>query len=224
MLLIKFWPILFDLLTIAAIYLIFRKRSVFLALCAAAAWAVNPSAIFNCACWGQTDTIMAMFWQMPSIQAFHSIVPGSVMTFYPSIGVDRGVGSRPDTTHYGIRGLLSVKYLFDYAGDGNNFKDGDATQMPGFTYYATQNGFDVYKNEDYIPYGFTYDTIITRAQFEKTAQSNRELLLLKAMMVEDSDFTEASQVLRTMSEDELGSQVYSQQMYEQDCTARARET
>jgi Predicted integral membrane protein len=58
MLLIKFWPILFDLLTIAAIYLIFRKRSVFLALCAAAAWAVNPSAIFNCACWGQTDTIM----------------------------------------------------------------------------------------------------------------------------------------------------------------------
>jgi len=167
---------------------------------------------------------MAMFWQMPSIQAFHSIVPGSVMTFYPSIGVDRGVGSRPDTTHYGIRGLLSVKYLFDYAGDGNNFKDGDATQMPGFTYYATQNGFDVYKNEDYIPYGFTYDTIITRAQFEKTAQSNRELLLLKAMMVEDSDFTEASQVLRTMSEDELGSQVYSQQMYEQDCTARARET
>lgn len=58
MLLIKFWPILFDILTVAAIYLIFRKRSVFLALCAAAAWAVNPSAIFNCACWGQTDTIM----------------------------------------------------------------------------------------------------------------------------------------------------------------------
>lgn len=58
MLLIKFWPIVFDLLTILAIYLVFQKRSVFLALAAAAVWAVNPSAIFNCACWGQTDTIM----------------------------------------------------------------------------------------------------------------------------------------------------------------------
>ena len=29
----------------------------------------------------------AMFWQIPTIQAFHSIVPGSVMEFYPPIGV-----------------------------------------------------------------------------------------------------------------------------------------
>ncbi len=167
---------------------------------------------------------MAMYWQMPSIQAFHSIVPGSVMTFYPSIGVDRGVGSRPETSHYGIRGLLSVKYLFDYAGDSNNFKDGDVTQMPGFTYYATQNGFDVYVNTNYIPYGFTYDTVITRAQFEETSQGNRELLLLKAMMVEDEDFDRVAQVLNTMSENELSSQVYSQQAYAEDCAARNRET
>ena len=167
---------------------------------------------------------MAMYWQMPSIQAFHSIVPGSVMTFYPSIGVERGVGSRPDTTHYGIRGLLSVKYLFDYTGDGNNFKDGDATQMPGFTYYATQNGFDVYQNNNYVPYGFTYDKVITRAQFEETAQANRELLLLKAMMVEDADYDEVSQVLSPMSENELDGQTYSQDAYAQDCADRNQQT
>ena len=28
-----------------------------------------------------------MYWQIPTIQAFHSIVPGSIMEFYPSIGV-----------------------------------------------------------------------------------------------------------------------------------------
>ncbi|MBP3705433.1 MAG: YfhO family protein, partial [Clostridia bacterium] len=31
----------------------------------------------------------AMFWQVQSIQAFHSIVPGSLMEFYESIGVQR---------------------------------------------------------------------------------------------------------------------------------------
>ncbi len=35
------------------------------------------------------------------------------MEFYDSIGVQRDVGSRPTTAHYGIRGLLSVHWLFD---------------------------------------------------------------------------------------------------------------
>ena len=54
---------------------------------------------------------MAMFWQIPSIQAFHSIVPVSTMDFYNTIGCERDVASRPETKLYGIRGLLSVKYL-----------------------------------------------------------------------------------------------------------------
>ena len=45
-----------------------------------------------------------MYWQIPSIQAFHSIVPGSIMEFYPSIDVTRDVGSRADTTHVGSAG------------------------------------------------------------------------------------------------------------------------
>ena len=56
----------------------------------------------------------AMFWQMPTIQAFHSIVPGSIMEFYPSIGVTRDVGSRPETDVYGLRALTSTRWLFDY--------------------------------------------------------------------------------------------------------------
>lgn len=35
-----------------------------------------------------------MFWEVQSIQAFHSIVPGSLMEFYDSIGVQRDVASR----------------------------------------------------------------------------------------------------------------------------------
>lgn len=60
MLLIKFWPVLFDTALIPAIYFVFRRRSESNALLGAALWAVNPAAIFNCACWGQTDGMMAL--------------------------------------------------------------------------------------------------------------------------------------------------------------------
>lgn len=67
MLLIKFWPIVFDTALIPLIYLLFRQYNEGAALLGACLWAVNPSAIYNCAAWGQTDSIMtlmllATFW------------------------------------------------------------------------------------------------------------------------------------------------------------------
>ncbi len=61
MLAIKFFPVLFDMLTIVVVYLIGKKRSEMAGLLAAAMWAMNPSIIFNCAAWGQTDSMMLFF-------------------------------------------------------------------------------------------------------------------------------------------------------------------
>ena len=82
--------------------------------------------------------------RVPTIQAFHSVVPASIFTFYDSIGFDRGVGSRPDIKYRGVRALTSVKYLLTYAGE----KDADTE---GFTYLTTENEFDIYTNDNYIP-------------------------------------------------------------------------
>ena len=106
-----------------------------------------------------------MFWQIPTIQCFHSIVPGSIMDFYPSIGVTRDVGSRPDTSHYALRGLTSCKYLFDDDSTRDEFGDpetGENTLMPGWSYVDHQNGYDIWKNDYYVPMGFSYDSYITR--------------------------------------------------------------
>lgn len=62
---------------------------------------------------------IGLFWDMSSINFFHSIVPQSVMKFYPTVGVERGVASRPELSNYALRSLLSVKYLFDDAGQSN---------------------------------------------------------------------------------------------------------
>ena len=127
----------------------------------------------------------AMFWEVPSIQAFHSIVPGSVMDFYTFIGVTRDVASRPDTTHYGLRGLTSVKWLFDDADDDNDFTEDGETLMPGWDYYGSENGFEVYENSAYIPMGFSYDCYITYSEAEELTTEKRELAMLRAIVLDD---------------------------------------
>ena len=62
----------------------------------------------------------AMFLGYSSINAFHSIVPPSVMKFYEFIGEERSVASRPYTDLWAIRPLLSVKYLIQREG-GESF-------------------------------------------------------------------------------------------------------
>ncbi len=160
----------------------------------------------------------AMYWQKPSIQAFHSIVPGSVMEFYPTIGVQRDVGSRPDTTVYGLRGLTSCRWLFDPVSSGKEFTDsGGATLMPGWSFYATQNGCDVYQNDYFIPMGFSYDSYITRSEYDGVSESDRHLLLLKALVLEDRDAARYGGLLGHL---DTGEAQYTEAAYFKDCTAR----
>ena len=163
----------------------------------------------------------AMFWQMPTIQAFHSIVPGSVMDFYPTIGVQRDVASRPDTKYYGLRGFTSCKWLFDPISVGKSFVGGNGeTEMPGWSFYAVQNGCNVYKNNYYIPMGFSYDYYITRSEYNSAAEDDRNLLLLKAIVLSDSD---AIKYKGTLQHLDLGLQEYTKNVYFSDCLARKSE-
>lgn len=130
---------------------------------------------------------LAMYWQIPSINAFHSVVTPSIMEFYDSIGVTRDVASRPEATYYGIRGLLSCKYLFDRLGDDEDFEKKGNTKMPGWKYLKTVNGCKVYENEHYIPMGFTYDSFITEEEFLSSDERNRSEALLKALVLSAED-------------------------------------
>lgn len=61
MALLKFWPVVFDVLTVIAIYLLLRRKNQNIALLCSGLWAVNPSAVFNSSFWGQTDSVMVFF-------------------------------------------------------------------------------------------------------------------------------------------------------------------
>lgn len=60
MLIMKMWPMLGDILCAVALFYVFRRQSPKTGLVAASLWMFNPSVIFNCAFWGQTDSIMCL--------------------------------------------------------------------------------------------------------------------------------------------------------------------
>lgn len=131
----------------------------------------------------------AMFWQIQSINCFQSSVSTSIMQFYNAMGIERDVASRPETANYGLRGLFSCKYLFDYRSDGkagseNSFIDEDGrTKMPYWKYVKTCNGFDIYENECYIPMGFTYDSFVTEEEFDRVNDAQKTEAILYSMVL-----------------------------------------
>ncbi len=126
-----------------------------------------------------------MYLGFPTINAFHSVVSPSIMEFYDYIGVERSVASRPDTEVPAIRSLLSVKYLLNRT-DGDSFVDeNDKTLMPGFEYLKTSGNYYVYENQNYVPYGFSYDYYMDYDFCDEYGKSNRSRLMLKAILLTD---------------------------------------
>ncbi|MEM1485106.1 YfhO family protein [Oscillospiraceae bacterium PP1C4] len=122
---------------------------------------------------------LGMFWHIPNIQTFHSIIPVSIMDFYPKVGVKRDVSSKPETKYYQLRPLLSVRWLFVEE------KEPDQDLMPGYELQSTQLGYNVYENQNFIPMGFTYDYYITVRELEQVPEEERAAVLLRAIVLKD---------------------------------------
>ncbi|MGN0474880.1 MAG: YfhO family protein [Acutalibacteraceae bacterium] len=167
---------------------------------------------------------MGMFWDTSCIQAFHSIVPSSVIDFYESIGVQRGVGSRPNADRYAARSLLSVKYLFENAENAefgvSHVMNGQVTEtkMPGWSYLKTEGGYDIWQNDCYIPYGFTYDYYVSQENYTNNfAASDRANLMLRAMVLSDEQIEKYDGILQSLPENKTA--LY-QNDYFTDCADR----
>ena len=150
----------------------------------------------------------SMFLGLSGINAFHSIVPASVMEFYDFIGVERSVASRPDTEVAAIRPLLSVKYLLNRK-DGKSFIDTDTkeTAMSGYTYYKTDGGYYIYENDNYVPYGFSYDYCMSYEFCEDYSENDRAALMLKAILLTDEQLEKYGYLYEKL--DDLSSYGYS---------------
>ncbi len=141
---------------------------------------------------------LGIYWNYPTIECFHTVVPPSIMEFYPKIGVTRSVGSRAESTLYGLRAFTSTKYSFIETSKNKRKEKVDPEtgkltsteehNAYGFTYLESQCGFDIYVNENYIPMGFAYTEFMTQSDFEKEySKSDRDKMLCKYLVVPDSE-------------------------------------
>lgn len=161
----------------------------------------------------------AMFLGYSSINAFHSIVPASVTEFYEYIGESRSVASRPSTDCAGIRPLLSVKYLLTRE-NGESFQDEDGNnKMEGYKFLKTENGFNVYENENYIPYGFTYDYYATKETADEVSDYLRPNLMVRAMLLDDTQIKKYSKILKDIETD---SYILCSEQLAEDSAARKK--
>ncbi len=146
---------------------------------------------------------LGIYWNYPTIECFHTVVPPSIMEFYPKIGVTRSVGSRPESSLYGLRAFTSSKYSLietsknkkKVTKNSTDPETGEAKKETvyekahntyGFTYLESQNGFDIYENENFISMGFAYTQFMTETDFEKAyTKSERDKMLCQYLVVPD---------------------------------------
>ncbi|MFV0400200.1 MAG: YfhO family protein [Oscillospiraceae bacterium] len=155
---------------------------------------------------------LLMFWHLPNIQAFHSIVPVSIMEFYPDVGVKRDVGSRPEADYYAIRSLLSTRWLF-ISQDKK-----EQSPMPGWSLYDQQLGYNIYDNDNFIPMGFTYDYYVTDEQFLQVSKKLRGNLLLRAIHLDEEGIERNRDILQNLPD--MEEQDFSEFSFERDVEDR----
>lgn len=160
---------------------------------------------------------LGMFWRFPTINAFQSVVPASIMEYYDLIGGERGVASRPKPDLIGVRGLLSVRYRFiSNSPVRNKVLEPDV----GFSYYDTQNGFEIYQNDHFVPMGFTYDKQVSRSTFDSMGGFKDEILL-RGILLEEEDAERFSDILPFLTLRETDYITRNDADYFEDCDARA---
>ncbi len=129
---------------------------------------------------------LGIFWEIPSVECFHTVVPPSIMNFYDSkkgVADGRAVGSRNDYKYYGLRPFLSVKYSFIRKGSASKHYGHEK----GYAYdkYDEQAGYAIFKDDNCLDMGFSYDYFMTESEYNKISKGNRHILLVKYLIVPD---------------------------------------
>lgn len=155
----------------------------------------DDSRFARCDLYDSMDNL-GMYWHLPNLQAFHSIVPASLMDFYPKVGVKRDVSSKPETKYYQLRSLLSTRWFFVKEDQENQID-----LMPGWEPVSNMLGYNIYENSFWIPMGFTYDYYITSDDFQELSEERRAAALLRVLVLGDEDAEQHDDILEHMEPD-----------------------
>jgi len=158
-----------------------------------------------------------MFWGLSSMRTFHSTVSVSIMDFYNSIGITRDVSSRADPKFYTLRGLLSVKYYFERIDAMDPEKPFD---IPGFSLYKSENGFNIYRNEYFVPMGFTYENYVTEKMVAGKTDMTKERILINSLILTEEQAETYADIIAPADNEVMN---ISKERYLEICKEQAEE-
>jgi len=125
----------------------------------------------------------SLFKNMPSVNYYNSLQNPGSSRFAQAVGIGDDLGDTllltPTVGGDYTDALLSVKYYYDY--------DGNDPIPSGFHYLRSENGVDIYVNENYIPMGFIYDRYCLEEQLTDIPPEERAKAMLYTMVIQPSD-------------------------------------
>ena len=165
--------------------------------------------------YNELDNI-AMNWNCSSIESFHSIITESGFNFYKSMGIDRGVATRPEYKYYGLRAITSVKYVIKGVGSAGVVGTSNS-DLPGYRYIDTQNNFEIYENQYYIPMGYSYKYYFDKNQLNNIEKKSIDKLYVQGLYLTDEQIQKYSQYMYKL--DYLSTSDLDEEAYYSACTA-----
>ncbi len=163
----------------------------------------------------ETHDNLGLWLDKSCLQYFGSTAAPSILSFYPAVDVKRDVRSEPKLSNYALRGLLSVEYLLTTPEHRDEFEEeADA----GWSYVSDEEGYSIYRNDNYVPMGFTYDYYLTETEYEQTSKSTRSNLLMRAIVLSEEDAEVYGRYLTKLPDGEKENLYYD--TYVNDCNDR----
>ncbi len=166
----------------------------------------------------ESYTNLNLWLNRSGLQFFNSTVDPSIMEFYPMVGVKRDVSTKPDHDDYELRGLLNVKYMLMPSDRVAEFYD-EVAYSEDWYFAAVVGAYTILENQNFIPFGTTYDYYITQEQYEAQNEKNRGNLLLRALVLSEEQAETYGDLLQPLPEASLN--VISYAAYLDDCADRA---
>ncbi|MBR1393718.1 MAG: YfhO family protein [Ruminococcus sp.] len=195
---------------------------------------IEDDGFFRTVSVGHDSSDAGIGWELPTVELYSSGESGKVTSFYARIAQRRYSHPLYLSDEYALFSFFSVKYearFNDLMVGGIEVEPEHIRQeRPGFELSDVQNRYVIYRNEGFVPMGFTFDYYLPLDEMEpvtfddtdiscdKEESFRREKLLLKAIWLTDEQIARYSDILEELPE-ELKSDT-SDEAYFADCENR----
>ena len=147
------------------------------------AWVPSP---FSRVETDSTSTNYEMVWGIPTMHCFESTVHPSIFKWYRGIGMIRTVESTLPFQRIGARAIMSVRYYLENSLVNSDSSYTDEGGINGYSLINTENGYNVYETENYIPMGIVFDYYMTEDDYDQLENGEvSDRVLVKDLILSD---------------------------------------